>query len=384
MKYTLRKYQKEASDRAYDFFTNDDIKYNAIEILPTGAGKSLIIADLAHRLGSVLIFQPRKEILEQNYSKYLAFGNKASIYSASAGYKDVGDVTFATIGSAIKHPEMFRHFKYLIVDECHYVNSKAGMYKQFLDIIPSKVLGVTATPYRLNIDGYGGAMLKFLTRTRPRVFKDVLYSVQTRDLLNDGYLNPVKYYPLHVIDNTKLVVNSTGQDYTDKSLIAHYETIGFNNKLLEIVNRLIKAGRNHILVFTRFVKEAEYCTSKIEASAMVSGKTPKKEREDILDKFKSGDIKVVFNAMVLTVGFDFPELDTVVLGRDTRSLALYYQIIGRGIRIAKDKGDTWVIDLGNSFLRFGDVYDLNVSKDKRGNYIITNYRGQITNIYIEN
>lgn len=103
-----REYQTEAINAGLDFF-NDKKKYNAFEILPTGSGKSVVIANIANQLeGRTLVFQPSKEILEQNFKKYISYGNRAGIYSASAGHKFIEKVTFATIGSVIKKKHLFK------------------------------------------------------------------------------------------------------------------------------------------------------------------------------------------------------------------------------------------------------------------------------------
>ena len=175
MTYQLRDYQQQASDAALAFFLNPKIKHNGLIIIPTGGGKSWCIADIANRLNdNVLIFCPSKEILVQNYEKMqkiCPFG--CAVYSASVGQKQIAKITFATIGSAINHKEQFSHFKYVIVDEAHLVNPKEGMYRDFLSMLKCKVLGLTATPYRLTSSSFG-AMLKFITRTRPCVFSEVI------------------------------------------------------------------------------------------------------------------------------------------------------------------------------------------------------------------
>lgn len=150
MKYKLRDYQQEASDAAIRFFRSNGNE-NGLLVLPTGAGKSLVIADIAHRLdGNVLVFQPSKEILEQNYAKLKSYGvEDCSIYSASFNSKEIDRITFATIGSVKSHMEDFNHFRYIIVDECHGINPQGGMYKDFFDCAQRKILGLTATPYRL-------------------------------------------------------------------------------------------------------------------------------------------------------------------------------------------------------------------------------------------
>ena len=133
MMYKLRDYQQKASDTAVAFFNDKKAKYNAIMVLPTGSGKSLVIADIANRLqGHTLVFQPSKEILEQNYKKLCSYGVlDCSVYSASFNSKNISRITFATIGSVIRHTDDFQHFNNVIIDECHFVNAKGGMYEEF-------------------------------------------------------------------------------------------------------------------------------------------------------------------------------------------------------------------------------------------------------------
>lgn len=390
MEYTLRPYQKESSDKAVEFFNSNKKNNAAIMVLPTGSGKSLIIADIASKLNdNLLIFQPSKEILEQNFAKLQSYGVlDCSIYSASFNSKEISRITFATIGSVRNKPEYFSHFKYVIIDECHGVNSKNKntMYNQFLSNLNCRIIGLTATPYRLSTDGWGGSILKFLTRTRPRIFSEMIYHVQIKELSDLGYLAKMEYYQVEIVDPKKLQVNSTGADYTDNSLKKHYSEIDFNRKLKEIIERLIKSGRKNILVFTKFVSEAQELSDYFNGlSEMVSGKTPKKERERILSEFKSGEIKIVTNVGVLTTGFDFPELETIVLARPTMSLALYYQMVGRGMRPHKSKSSAWVIDLCQTFKRFGNVESLEIKPEKPNTSLWAVYSNnkQLTNKYYE-
>lgn len=382
--YELRDYQKEASDAAINFFSSFT-KRNSLIVLPTGSGKSLVIADIAYRLNApVVIFQPSKEILAQNFLKLQSYGVwDCSVYSASFNSKHISRITFAMIGSVMSKKEQFCCFKYAIIDECHLVNAEAGMYSKFIETTGCKVLGLTATPYRLHSSRTRGVMLRFLTRTYPRVFSDLIYQVQIKTLLERGYLAKTEYYRIKLVDVSKLKINSTGADYTDKSVREHYRNIGFDCNLENIIKRLLVAGRTSILVFTRFVDEANYLVQKIGGeAAVVSGKTPDANRKTILSMFKSGKIKVVVNVGVLTTGFDFPELDTIVLARPTRSLSLYYQMIGRGIRPCPNKVN-WVVDLCENFNRFGRVDDLKLAQIKPGIWAVFNGNRQLTNVYFK-
>lgn len=352
------------------------------------SGKSLIIADIAARLdGHTLVFQPSKEIVEQNFKKLCSYGIlDCSIYSASFNSKEISRITFATIGSVKGHPELFSHFKNIIIDECHLVNPKEGMYKDFLSILNCKVLGLTATPYRLSSSQDFGAMLKFITRTRPAIFKEVIYHVQVSTLLDMGYLAKLNYYSMNPIgwNELNLKTNTTGADYTDKSVQREYERIDFYGYLVHIVQRLmnpIQGGkRKGILVFTRFLKEAERLTMSIPGCAIVSGDTPKSTREMILKQFKTGEIPVVANVGVLTTGFDYPELDTIVMARPTMSLAMYYQIVGRAIRPHPSKECGWFVDLCGNIKRFGEVSDLRLVDGGNGKWAVFSKGRQLTNV----
>ncbi len=423
MKYQLRDYQQEASDSAVSFFRTNTGR-NGLLILPTGAGKSLVIADIAFRLGEpMLVLQPSREILSQNYGKLKSYGvEDCSIYSASLNSKEISRITFATIGSIMAHIDDFDHFKYIIVDEAHNVNASQGQYKDFFAKVKRKILGLTATPYRLNstvqyLDNEGKqhfrpkdeegsqkfdvrllnrelrmetrCVLKFLTRTRPRIFHDVVYQVDISTLLERGFLAKVEYFDLSIVDQAKLKRNSTGMDFDDRSLSSEFKQTDFGRYLLDVVHRLLhpKRGgaRRGILVFAKYIEECEALQKQLPSCAVVTGSTPKKERDEILDNFKSGCIDVLVNVGVLTTGFDYPELDTVVMARPTMSLALYYQILGRGIRPHPSKKSTWFVDLCGNIKRFGRVEDLHLAEPNPGEYIITgNTDGgirQLTNVY---
>lgn len=356
------------------------------------SGKSLVIADIASRLeGPLLVFQPSKEILQQNFAKLQSYGIfDCGCYSASVGCKDINRITFATIGSVMNHMSDFDCFKNIIIDECHYVNSKSGQYKQFIEAKNRQVVGLTATPYRLD-RAEGGSILKFLTRVRPRIFSKVIYCCQIGELLSKGYLADLHYYDLTELDLRRVRSNSTGADYDERSLLAEYERCGFYDKLSNTVVKVLqpKSGipRKGVLVFTAFTKEARQLVDKLQSigvnSAIVTGETPKKEREAILEGFKRREIKVVANVGVLTTGFDYPALDTVVLARPTKSLGLYYQMVGRAIRPFEGK-DGWIVDLSGNYSRFGNVADLFISRPPGTTKWAVYSRGtQLTNVVLK-
>lgn len=406
MAFTLRPYQQQASDAGVNFFSTKG-DWHGMEVLPTGSGKSLIVADIANRLdGDTLILQPNKEILAQNYDKMCSYGKECSIYSASMKQKDISKITFATIQSVMHDVDSFDHFRNIIIDECHRVNPKEGQYVEFIKKSKRKVLGLTATPYILastrtpakgpdgkvikNIFGepemQRGAILRFLTRMKPKVFKEVLYYCQVWDLLQQGYLAEVKYYdvtPQSFLDQ-RLNRNTTGMDYDTDSVQRSFRYVGMYSYLVSIVRRLINAGRKHMLVFCHTLAEAEALMGYFPSCAYVSGDTNQNERDRILQEFKAGNIRIVANVGVLTTGFDFPALDTVVMARPTMSLAMYYQIVGRLLRPFPGK-EPWFIDLCGNVRRFGHVEHLWLTCPSAGEWQVKGYIGgiwtQLTNIF---
>ena len=382
MKYQLRNYQQQAVDTAVEFLT-DGTDQNGIEVLPTGSGKSLIIAGIVQRLdGPCLVFQPTKEILEQNFAKFVAYGYRPAIYSASAGEKRIDEITLATIGSIMRKQEQFRHFKYIIQDECHYCNPKTGMYSDFYASTKARILGLTATPYRLVTDGYGGSILKFLTRTRPRVFSKVVHVVQNGDLFAAGHLAKLEYKEVKTgFRPDRLRINTTGADYTDESIRNHFQELHFSDQIVRCIQRLDELNRHGALVFTRFVEEAEYVASKIAGAAIVTADTKKRDRENILSEFKRGNIPVVTNVGVLTVGFDYPELANIILARPSMSLALYYQMVGRAMRPHPSKESAFVIDMVGLVKKFGHVEDLRLESGPHDTWYVSSNGKQLTNVY---
>jgi DNA repair protein RadD len=204
-------------------------------------------------------------------------------------------------------------------------------------------------------------------------------------LLAKGFLAKLNYYDLTCINLNNVRSNSTGSDYDDASLLNEYKRSNYMDRLVCTVQRLLKpksgVPRKGILVFTRRVEEARMLTEKIDNSVVVSAETPKKEREDILERFKKGEIKVVVNAQTLTTGFDYPELDTVVMARPTKSLSLWYQCVGRAIRPYQNK-EGWIIDLCGNIKRFGRVEELRICDEGNGKWCVKSNGKQLTNVYL--
>ena len=372
--YQLRPYQADAVRCALNQF-----KYGKPFVIQmaTGAGKSLVIADVCHKLDQpVLILQPSKELLEQNHAKLVSYGvSDIAIYSASKKSKEIGKYTYATIGSIFRKPELFKHFRYVIIDECHGLNSKNqdSMYAKFLSAIGCRnVMGLTATPYRIvqkyttyQSQLYYTASLRVINRIHPFFWKNIAYVIETDQLIKMGYLAPIKYFT-DKIELDKLIVNSTGADYTTKSLELWAMTK--TERIVESI-KFVEGRASRSLTFCTSILQANRVLARLQDDGLrvglVTGETPKLEREEIVENYRNGQLKHMINVGVFTTGFDVPELDCVILARPTMSLALYYQMVGRGVRIDPANPDKVlrVIDLAGVVERMGRVETIKLGKE---------------------
>lgn len=373
MIYTLRPYQEMAVNKLMwaQQFPEPDVC-----VLPTGAGKSLVIADMAHKLNQpVLILQPSKEILEQNVAKMKTYveDSEIGIYSASTGRKDFGFYTFATIQSIYKKPAEFTHFRQVVIDECHMVNPKNldGMFTSFLANIGNpKVVGFTATPYRMaqmyERDQFGGIIThtttKLINRTKERFWHRIVYNINTEDLISHGYLVPLRYLDKSIIQHTEIPTNISKSDF---NLEAYEEKIA--NKEDEILEALFfgqELGKS-VLVFCSSVAQAERFAQIVPNSKVVTAKTGKKERAQIIMDFREQRTQTIFNVGVLTTGFDHPSLDCIILLRPTRSIGLYYQMLGRGVRPSENKKHCWVLDMTGTVKALGRIETIKLVKQDK-------------------
>jgi DNA repair protein RadD len=362
MEPTLREYQVEPVRKGIEFLLSGSNRPSII-IAPTAAGKSLYCAAIMKGLDApALVLQPSKELLSQNFEKFHAFGGKATIYSASFNSRRIGENVYATIGSIknIGHIFKERGFKYLLVDEIDRFPRESGsMFGKFLkDSGITCVLGLTATPLKLqtNRDLYGNTFSKLVMLTsrsaKGNFFKDIIHCTQIQEMTRLGFWSKLEY-ELYNIDSTGLVYNSTKAEFTEASINKMYE---LNNTNDRIKFKLEEAkDRKHILVFVPSVAAAKRLAQEVPNSAVVYGDMPDDERDITIKNFKSGKIRVVFNFSVLGVGFDFPELDCVILGRVSASLSWFYQVLGRGTRIHPDKENCLIVDFSGMVSRFGKV-----------------------------
>lgn len=345
-----------------------------VVVAPTGTGKSLMIANAVYELAEpILVIQPSKELLEQNYEKYINHGGMASIYSASAGSKHLSSCTFATPGSIVGKGDLFRRIlkvKVLFIDECHYKvktekdkgkEDEFGQVMQFIqDLQPEVIIGLTATPIRLNTSNMGPT-LNMITRTRHKLFHDIITVIQIQDIY-DQYWKKLNY-KMYDFDESLLKLNSTGTEFQEESIkmaVAHNNIN--RNICLEIVDLVNKKGVKSILVFMDTVENSKKLSEWLNGigikSCSIDGKTAKNTRSNDVKAFKAGDITVMINYGTFTTGFDHPGLEAVLMGRPTNSFPMLYQIIGRLVRIHDIIKEGLFIDFCNNIKRIGYINNI--------------------------
>jgi len=354
--YQLRDYQQQAVNNTVRFFQKR--RDPAVVVLPTGAGKSLVIAELARiAKGRVLVLAHVKELVEQNHEKYQSYGLEAGIFSAGLGKKDSEQkVIFGSVQSVARAADDFFHdFSLLIIDECHRVAEEGStqyqeVIKKLMDRNPKLcILGLTATPYRLGLGWIYeyGAIGELKTR-KTRFFKQCVFELPLSYMIKNKYLTtPVK------VD-----IPVTSYDFSDLSdkdgefTTAEIEEILKSQKRLTpfIIKNIIdvteRYDRKGVMIFSGSVRHAKEIMSYLppEDSRLVIGDTDLDERSEIIDDFKNRKFKYLVNVSVLTTGFDAPHVDVIAILRPTESNSLYQQIIGRGLRLSDDKKDCYVLD----------------------------------------
>lgn len=337
-----RIYQQSAIDAAISW-----VKYKAspaIIVLPTGAGKTIVIKELANYYCGqslrVCILAHRKELLQQASDK---FTNNVEIYSASIGKGDINaPIVIAGIQSI--YNKEANPFDIIIIDECHRVPNKLeGMYWSFIKKNPqAKIIGLTATPSRLE----GGAL----------GWGEIVYSIDYKHLQEAGYLSPLTN-KLSCEPNLKDIKITLGE-YHEGQLA----DVMSDPELLALSIKKIMAysvGRNSILIFCVTVKHAELLNDAMRLNGMdaaiITGSTADGIRDDIIESFKGGQIRYLINCMVLLEGFDAPDVDMIVCLRPTKSRSLWWQMMGRGVRLSNNKNDCLLIDMAGNLREHGGM-----------------------------
>ena len=358
----LRDYQQKAIDDLYAWFGAGN-KGNPCIVMPTGSGKSHIVAALCKDAlqtwpeTQILMLTHVKELIEQNAQKMREHWPYAplGIYSASIGMKQLGEpITFAGIQSIGKKASDVGHIDLVIIDECHLVNHKEhGDYRMFLGDLMRinanlRIIGLTATPFRL---GHG------LITDKPALFDDLLEPVSIQELIYKGFLATLR--SKHTKEQLDVSgVHKRGGEFIESELQAAVDTDPKNRAIVDEVIEMA-GDRRAWLFFCTGVDHAHHVAMVLNEkgvpAACVTGKTPKKEREQILSDFKSGKIRALTNANVLTTGFDYPDIDLIAMLRPTMSAGLYVQMAGRGMRLKSHTDHCMVLDFAGVVSTHGPI-----------------------------
>ena len=355
MSFTLRPYQREAVDATLRYFRQHQTP--AVIVLPTGAGKSLVIAELARvARGRVLVLAHVKELVAQNHAKYCALGLEADIYAAGLSRKESqGKVVFGSVQSVARNPEHFRGaFSLLIVDECHRISDDDdSQYQQIISHLRSanpqlRLLGLTATPYRLG----KGWIYQFHYHGMVRgdakaLFRDCIYELPLRYMIKHGYLTPPERLDMPVVqyDFSRLSAQSNGL-FSEADLNRELK----NQKRItpHIISQIVEFAqtRKGVMIFAATVEHAREVLGLLPAdeAALITGDTPGPVRDELITAFKDQRYRYLVNVSVLTTGFDAPHVDLIAILRPTESVSLYQQIVGRGLRLAPGKTDCLILD----------------------------------------
>lgn len=370
----LREYQKKTIATLLEWFGRNETG-NPIVSASVGAGKSVLIAHLCEWALTefpgerIVMIVASKELCEQNYEKLVTVWPEApvGILSASIGGKRTADdIIFGTIGTVFRNVHSLGKRSLVIVDECHNINpANTGMYRKTIEALKLynpdlRVIGWTGTPFRGN-----GV---WLTEGEEPLFTDIAAHIGMTELVEQGFLSPLRNLPVETLikaDGTR----TSGDDYVVSELARLADRQDVTHRAVDTIVEK-GADRKGWLIYCVTIAHAEHVLDEIRSrgikAELITGETPKKERETILRRFKAGEVRCIVNVVVLTVGFDAPHVDLIALLRPTKSKVMYVQIAGRGMRIEDGKTDCLWLDFTDTTLNQGPVNLIKGRKKREG------------------
>lgn len=349
-KKSLYDYQISDLNRIFEVMENSPDNYNLLYQLPTGGGKTVIFSEIVRRYiknhqKKVVILTHRVELCKQT-SKMLS-GFEVNNKVINSKVKELPDqdqykcfvAMVETLNNRLNDDKLeLKDIGLVIIDEAHY-NSFRKLFKFFEKCF---ILGVTATPLSSNI--------KLPMKDN---YKKLIVGDDILTLIKNGFLSKAEIYNYDVSLNTlKIGING---DYTVKSSEALYTNSLMQGKLMHAYEDMSKGKKT--LIFNNGIntsKEVYHTFKKAGYNIRHLDNTcSKQERKEILKWFKHTPHGILTSVSILTTGFDEPTVESVILNRATRSLTLYFQMIGRGSRVLQNKNSFLVLDLGNNVVRFG-------------------------------
>ncbi|MDD4864242.1 MAG: DEAD/DEAH box helicase [Alishewanella agri] len=361
----LRTYQDDAIFALWQFIAQTTITRGLV-VLPTASGKTIIFAEFIRQLleakpsFKVLILGHTQEIVEQNAVKLKSIWPDAPVGIFCAGLKqyDICQVTSASRDSIIGEIGEYPYWDLVIVDEAHLIPpAETARYQQILDTIKLhagcyKLLGFTATPFRTktgHIYGNGPAAL----------FSQVLYHKRIEQLVNSGYLCPLR--AVNTADNAIADTRSVRYNKDDFIKKELDQVTDIDNLVQNIVTDWLAktSARLPTVFFASSVAQACMFEQHLRECGfnfpLITAQTAKADRALWLSQFDNGEINGLINVSTLTTGWDCPRMACIVLARPTRSPGLFLQIVGRGLRLHSSKTETMLLDYGENLKRFGPI-----------------------------
>ncbi|EMC8777215.1 DEAD/DEAH box helicase [Providencia rettgeri] len=355
MPFVLRPYQQEAVDATVDYFRKQT--HPAVIVLPTGAGKSLVIAELARLArGRVLVLAHVKELVEQNHAKYLTYGLQADIFAAGLNRKESqSKVVFGSVQSVARNLKAFdAHFSLVIIDECHRISlNDKSQSQQIIQALQSnnpslRILGLTATPYRLN----SGWIYQYHYHGMVRgdencFFRECIYELPLHYMIKNKFLVPPERLDMPVLqyDFSQVSLTSSGIFNEQELNLSLKKQQRITPKIIEQVIEYA-APLQGCMIFAATVEHAKEILGYLpqNSAALVTAETPAADRQAIINQFKNKELHYLVNVSVLTTGFDAPHVDVIAILRPTESVSLYQQIVGRGLRLSEGKTRCLILD----------------------------------------
>ncbi len=381
----LRYYQRDAIDSLHHWFANRPAEDHALIVLPTAAGKTIIFSHFIKEIlakdptARFLVMAHRKELVEQAETKLKTVWPDAPVGVLAAGMKRFEIDSQILIASrdtlaSPKRLDAVGSFDYMIIDEAHNVPpSSHTRYKKIITTLsdrnPMKVMGCTATPYRMG-QGY------IYGNRKDHFFKGLAYSVSIPELIRNGFLCRLSAYAVNedaIIDAGAVALKFKNGDFKESEL----EKIAMvDDTILQVINDWIDnaytKGRTATVFFCVSVLHAEKMTQCLKTYGIeaecVTGETPKDKREDVLKRFNAGSIHAICNVGVLTEGWDAPRADCVALLRPTQSVGLFVQMCGRGMRLHEEKDNCLLLDYGENVARHGCLDEIQPDQSAPARY----------------
>ncbi len=360
----LRDYQRQAIDAINAHLRDRDD--NPCVVLPTGAGKSLVMAKLLHEWFSacphmrVMVLAHRKELVEQNAAELTSIDSTLSVgvFAASLKKRETRkQITFAAIQSVYNKTMDFPTQNVLLIDEADMIPIKGeGTYRQLISNMKARnphlrIVGLTATPYRMGSGPICHA---------DHILNHVCYEANIGDLIRNGYLSNIRTIEgdHSKIDLSKVKKSRGEFNLKDLALRIDRDDV-ISDAVRDMVQIIRREKRKSVAVFGINVDHCKNVQKELRRYGVeapcVFGSTNQKERDFLVNEFKAGRIQYLISVDTLNVGFNAKCVDCVAMLRPTLSKRIWVQTIGRGLRLHPGKSECLVLDYGDNINRHGPI-----------------------------